>query len=523
MLQLLQPGQFNLHVTDKNSVLSPRQNDLYHQPYVIKLRNKPILLDSSLLGKETLTDSYLSQTNEHSENQLLKQKLCELENQSLKQQNQFLSRELGQRQKEISKLLKICKNQYLPQVNKHKITPFFEQECSEYLPSSVIFYQNGIDTKRTQSYDYQYSQRNDNQSETNSYKHTNRNIRPSRIQSRNSRELQNYQEDHSNLQLPSVHMRTTSRENQISNRKKRYLKNNSRLRVYLIFILAYVRWCLVYRQKRNKKMQQLKLIRQKYTKCLDNIANQDVLICKDIIRQWISNITDPLIKSFSSHQLIQQANENSKNPNSAISIQARQKQLILLTNNFLTNMEKITEKDKMPELVQNSLFLSLFKSQNVKAPLFVAKRTKYQTKNTLKIGNYQEKMIIGEYFIFRLLAFHLIEVSNNIVYQNMNHKMHCKFLILAILGILQIQFQDYFSELKQLDEPSTKLFQRRIKISKSQDISIITDENIDQEESLIFGLHDRQNFINIMEKNQEWLQEICIKFGKILNNLHSIL
>ncbi|CAD8069278.1 unnamed protein product [Paramecium sonneborni] len=523
MLQLLQPGQFNLHVTDKNSVFSQRQKDLYHQPYVLKLKNKPIQLDQSIQGKEFLTDSYLSQTSEHTENYLLKQKLGELENQSLKQQNKYLSRELKQKQKEIFQLIKICQNQHLPQVNKHKLTSFLEQEFSEYQPSAGTLNQIGNETKRAQSYDYQYSTKNDNQSDNYSYKHTNRSYRPSRIQSRNSKEFSYIQEDSSNFQLPNLQMRTTSREQQISYRRKRYQKNTSRLRVYLLFILAYVRWSKNYKQQRNQKVQQLKFIRYKYKKGLENIANQDVLTCKVIIKQWISNITDPLIKSFSNNQFIQEAKENSKEPNSANSINARQNQLIQLTNSILTNMEKFTEKDNIPELIQTTLFLSLFKSQNTKASLFLAKRTKFYTKNTLKIGNYQEKMIIGEYFIFRLFAIQLIEISNNLVYQNMSHKMLSKFIILAIMGILQILFQDYFSELKQLDEPSTELFQRRIKISKSQDITIITDDNIDKEESLIFGLHDRQNFENIMEKNQEWLQEICVKFVKILNNLHSIL
>ncbi|CAD8147791.1 unnamed protein product [Paramecium octaurelia] len=184
---------------------------------------------------------------------------------------------------------------------------------------------------------------------------------------------------------------------------------------------------------------------------------------------------------------------------------------------------KIYRKDKIPELIQTSLFLSLFKSQNNKAPIFVATRSKYYTKNTIKIGSYQEKLIISEYFIFRLLTQHLIESSNQMVYQYLNHKMLCKFMILSILGILQILFQDFFSELKQYDEPSTELFQRRVKISKSQDISIITDDNIDQQQSLIYGLHDRQNFHNIIEKHSEWLQDICTRFSKILQNLHSIL
>ncbi|CAD8167901.1 unnamed protein product [Paramecium pentaurelia] len=356
-----------------------------------------------------------------------------------------------------------------------------------------------------------------------SYNHTNRSYRPSRIQSRNSREFQKYQEDSSQLQLPNFRIKSTPREYQIPYRTKRYHLNVSRIKVLFLYILAYIRWSRNYRQKRVLKLQQLKQIRQKYTKCLETISNQDVLLCKGIIKQWICNIIDPLIKSCSTKQFILQSNENSKNPNSENSIQCRQNQLMLLTNQILNNMEKFTEKDKIPELFQTSLFLSLFKSQNIKAPLFVAKRTKYYTKNTIKIGIYQEKMIISEYFIFRLLISNLIESSNNMIYQNINHKMQCKFIILAIMGILQILYQDYFSELKQLDQPSTELFQRRIKISKQQDISIIIDDNIDQEESLIFGLHSKKHFENLMEKNQEWLQEICLKFAKILNNLHSIL
>ncbi|CAD8155893.1 unnamed protein product [Paramecium octaurelia] len=524
MLQLLQPGQFNLHITDKNAVFSPRQNDHYHQPYALKLKNKAIQLDSTQYEKDVQIDSHVSQTNELSQNQLLKLKMYELENLSLKQQNELLSREIGHKHKEISKLIKICQYPHLPPVIKPKQYTFLDQEFQEYLPSTSGLYQNGQDSKRAQSYDYQNQQKNDSYSDSISYYHTNRSYRPSRIQSRNSREFQKYNEDPSQLQLPNLRVKSTPREQyQILHRTRRYQLNVSRLKVLFIFILAYTRWSKSYKQKRNLKLQQLKQLRSKYSKCLEKISNQDVLICKAIIKQWISNIIDPLIKSCSSIQFIQQSNENSKNPNSESSIQCRQNQLMQLTIQVMNNMEKFTEKDKIPELIQASLFLSLFKSQNIKAPLFVAKRTKYYAKNTLKIGVYQEKMIAGEYFIFRLFVSNLIESSNYMAYQNINHKMQCKFIILAIMGILQILYEDYFSELKQLDQPSTELFQRRIKISKSQDISIITDDNIDQEESLIFGLHGRKNFDNLMEKNQEWLLDICTKFAKILNNLHQIL
>ncbi|CAD8151155.1 unnamed protein product [Paramecium pentaurelia] len=510
------PGQFNLHTTDKNAMIIPPSNDFYHQPYILKLRNQSVFLDQ-IQGKEPSNDSYLLQNSERSQYQIIQSKMQELENLSLKQHQEFLSREIQQQQKELSKLWKFCQNHLLPPVTKPKQSALTDQEFQD--PQ----YQNGFETKRAQSFEYQYPFKYDNQSDSISYKNTNRNQKQIRIRQKNSREFQNQQEEFSYLQLPYTKKNPTFRENKLKYRKKRSHLKISRLKVYFLFILAYIRWTKNYRQKRNQKIQLLKQMRQKYTICLEKIANQNVLVCKLIIKQWISKIIDPLFKSFSSNQFIQQSNENSDNPNSPSSIQNRQHQFIQLTNQVMKNMEKITEKDQIPEIIQTSLFLSLFKSQNNKAPIFVSKRTKYYTKNTIKIGNYQEKLIISEYFIFRLLAQHLIDSSNHIVYQNINHKMLCKFIILAILGILQIIFQDYFSELKQYDEPSTQLFQRRIKISKSQDISIITDDNIDQQQSLIYGLHDRQNFQNIIEKNQEWLLEIYTKFSKILSNLHSIL
>ncbi|CAK62394.1 unnamed protein product (macronuclear) [Paramecium tetraurelia] len=502
------PGQFNLHITDKNALINRPQNALYNQPYILKLRNQPILLDQIQQGKDVLTDSYLSQSSEQKYNQV--QTILTLTHERIQVQSSVLNFQ-------VKKLTNNQKN-YLSSGNCVKII------CCLQLLNQNKMYQQAQNFKIL-NFETELKQEESNHMNISILLNMTINLTLFLI----GRLLENTRSKEFKFHrivklIRKIFILTYTCELQKTHiLRKQTSTQKTKIQNKHFSLKTYIRWTKNYRQKRNQKIQELKQIRQKYTKCLQTIGNQNVLICKLIIKKWVSQIIDPLIKSFSTNQFIQQSNENSINPNSDSSIQNRQHQFVLLTIQILKNMEKFTEKDKIPELIQTSLFLSLFKSQNNKAPVFVAKRTKFYTKSSVKIGNYQEKLIIGEYFIFRLLLQHLIESSNHMVYQNINHKMLCKFMILSILGILQILFQDYFSELKQYDESSTELFQRRIKISKQQDISIITDDNIDLQQSLIYGLHDRQNFQNIIEKHQEWLQDICTRFSKILQNLHSIL
>ncbi|CAD8147793.1 unnamed protein product [Paramecium octaurelia] len=218
------PGQFNLHIIDKNAVINRPQNALYNKPYVLKLRNQSVFQDQIQQGKDVLTDSYLSQSSEQSQHQLMKSKLQEIENLSLKQRNEFLSQKINEQQKELSKLWKLCQNHLLPPVTQSKQNGSTD---SEFQDSQ---FRNGFETRRAESYEYQYSPRYDNQSDSISYRQTTRKYKKHRIQQKNSVDLQNQSEKFSYLHIPASYKKPTYKENKLPHRKKRYRINTSRLK-----------------------------------------------------------------------------------------------------------------------------------------------------------------------------------------------------------------------------------------------------------------------------------------------------
>ncbi|CAD8069280.1 unnamed protein product [Paramecium sonneborni] len=492
--------QNNRHKLNQRYEVSSRSNSLSFSSnrgnYVSSFEND---LRNSLLAQSHLEYQQKLQQVMHTQNQLLKQQLMEIENRQLKLQNEMLQQQVVKIQKDVENTFKIISKQKLPQINTYNSQTDTQQIQSNRSMVSQIKQNQLNNKKRSISFQLDESQ-------------TEKDID-------DVQDLQQNGLEDDTIDFEYKNRKKTATQKVLSNSKQK--KYYRKIKIAFLAVLAYVRWSKNFRLKRLEQSKKLKIIREKFEKTKQFILSIKEDQIKQALYQWVENIFKEFIYELSKPEFIKHCLTQDYNPNSDDNIIYRQKLILKLTLDFFIRLEKMTQINLLPKLIVNLMYLSLFLSQNSKASLFVAKRTNFYMKNSIKISNQQEKMIIGEYILFRLIIQNMLNIFNNIEYQNKIHEKLTKFFATVIASFIQILYIDYFEDIKLVKEINVQLYQRKIVLDENLKALIILEDKIDENELLILGLQDRDLFETLFQQQLDWISNISKIFHKIILNLHS--
>ncbi|CAD8159782.1 unnamed protein product [Paramecium octaurelia] len=490
-----------------NKPLFLGQNHRSHllQPQEIQPRSYSVQIANNRNSIENeLKQSHLARSHlEHQErlqqfmaaqNQQLKQQLIEIENRQLKLQNELLSQQVQKIQIDLENTLKI--------ISKKKKNPSIQQNMAKLSQSS------NFSQKYQKQQSLSIASSDTKEEETQRYN--------DKIPNKN--EAIEFQiSDNFENQNPKHH------SNRQSHKTQKSLKKRKRLKKYLIVVLACIRLLWKQRMKLKENRLKLKRLKEKF-----EIAKQKLLaIPEDNIRNllstWVNDLLEEVIQILNSEQFYAHCDTPNYNANKDENIIYRQELIIQITYNFFDRLEYMTRDKLLPSLIIDLMYLSLFQSQNPKVSLFVAKRTNFYVKNTLKLSNQQEMLIISEYLFFRLIIQYMLKTFNSLKYKNDTHEKLCKFFVTIIASFIQILYIDFFEDMKFVKQINVQLYQRKIVLDEKLKAYLLDDDKIDEGENLILGLHDRSQFEQLFQQQMEWINHLGKTFYQILQNLHNQL
>ncbi|CAK62395.1 unnamed protein product (macronuclear) [Paramecium tetraurelia] len=503
---LWQNNRSSLHkryqISSRSNSLSIKSN---REHYSSSFEND---LRKSLLAQSQLEYQGKLQQVMDTQNELLRHQLLEIQNRQLKFQNEVLQQQVEKIQHDVENTFKLVTKQKLPALNGQYQNQIAQQIINnESIISQIKQHHLIAETNKFRNY------LKENQLES-----------MERIEKIERMEKMEKQSENTIKVIPQSTIRDNSNDYEFKIKKitipqkpKKYV---TRLKVIFLVVLAYVRWSKEFRVKRIEQAKKLKQIREKFqfTKQKILLINEDQI--KLQLYQWVENVFDEFIYELCRPEFLKHCQTKDYDPSSHDNIIYRQGLILKLTLDYFIRLEKMTQMNVLPKLIVNLMYLSLFLSQNSKAPLFVAKRTNFYLKNSIKISSPQEKMIIGEYLLFRLIIQNMLIIFNNIKYHNRIHEKLTKFFVTIIASFIQILYMDYFEDIKLVKQINVELYQRKIVLDENLKALMILEEQIDENELLILGLQDRSQFEILFQQQMDWIQNISKIFHKIIMNIH---
>ncbi|CAD8157443.1 unnamed protein product [Paramecium pentaurelia] len=475
------------------------------QPQEVQPRSYSVQIQNNRYSIENdLKHSHLAQSHlEHQErlqqfmaaqNQQLKQQLIEIENRQLKLQNELLSQQVQKIQFDLENTLKL--------ISKKKKNPSIQQNLAKLSQSSNF----SSKYQKQQSLSIASSDTKEEETQRFNDKNTSKNEAIEFQISENFENLNHKQFNNGNRQSYKI---------QKSQRRKKRLKK------YVIVVLACIRLLWKQRIKIKENRLKLKKIKEKF-----EIAKQKLLAIpeeniRNLLSTWVNDLLEEIIQILNSEQFYAHCDTPNYNANKEENIVYRQELIIKLTQNFFDRLEYMTRDNILPSLIIDLMYLSLFYSQNPKVSLFVAKRTNFYVKNTIKLSNQQEMLIISEYIFFRLIIQYMLKIFNQLKYKNDTHEKLCKFFVTIIASFIQILYIDFFEDMKFVKQINVQLYQRKIVLDEKLKAYLLEDDKIDEGENLILGLHDRSQFEQLFQQQMDWITQMGKTFYQILLNLHN--
>ncbi|CAD8071668.1 unnamed protein product [Paramecium sonneborni] len=482
----------------RSSLLQPQE--VHPRSYSVQIQSNRQNIGYSNqndLKQSHLAQSYLDhqerlQQQMAAQNQILKQQLIEIENRQLKLQNELLSQQVQKIQIDLENTIKL--------ISKKKKNPSIKQNLSHLSSSSQV------------------SQRNQKQKSLSIASSDTKEIDQKLQEEKNKFEAIEFQISEA---FDVQNHKQTNNGNMKKQKTQKRLRRKKKIKKYLIAVLACIR--LQWKQRAKLKKQKQKILKEKL-----DIAKQKILAIpeeniRNLLLIWVKDLFDEIIQILNSKEFQTHCDKPNYDANQDENITYRQELIINLTQVFFDRLEQMTREKNLPTLIVDLMYLSLFHSQNPKVSLFVAKRTNFYAKNNIKISNQQEMLIISEYIFFRLIIQYMLKIFNSLKYKNETHEKLCKFFSTIIASFIQILYIDFFEDLKFVNQINVQLYQRKIVLNENLQAFMLEDDQIDEQEQLILGLHDRQQFEILFQQQMDWITQIGKKFYQILLNLHNQL
>ncbi|CAD8065478.1 unnamed protein product [Paramecium sonneborni] len=186
------------------------------------------------------------------------------------------------------------------------------------------------------------------------------------------------------------------------------------------------------------------------------------------------------------------------------------------------NLELITRKGNIPKEIILAMSQTIYRKNNQYVQLFVAQRTQFQQYplNLLEI-----QLICSEYILYNAIMISMFDLANNLKYQSFNHNVNCKIKILEIASIIDLYYIKIFKSMpiKDIDFEEEELYTRMIYITPNEDqfIYLLDVKEKNKMDSMILGLRNKDQVLNILQQRRKWNQKLEQLFKQFILNLCS--